>query len=70
MKEVQQSLEEIMRFASEEFLMIHALCDKAEIPRLTPDGSRYSVGQRVTILSGAFSNLAVQFLDRKPTPLH
>ena len=43
--------ERVWKFAIAEFNAIHAICDAAEIPRVTNDGEKFSTSQRVRILA-------------------
>ncbi len=46
-----QMRESTYKFLLREINEIHALCDAAEVPRTTADGSVFSMAQRVRILT-------------------
>lgn len=52
-------LEEIMRLAEAEFLQVHALCDRCNVPR-NLEGAEFSAAQRVAILAGVAEGLMRQ----------
>lgn len=56
---------DVLELATKEFDVIHALCDRAEVPRLV-EGAKMSASQRVAILEGAWAGLSKQIGKTQP----
>ena len=46
------SPDDVMAFVTNECLQVHAMCDRQMVPRRAPDGSMFSMAQRVAIMEG------------------
>ena len=57
------------QFISEEVLMVHALCDRALVPRVT-DGEILSMAQRVNVLEICYRRLVRDVGKVDPTAFH
>lgn len=64
-----QISEEAYSFISEEVLKVHALCDRAQVPRHI-DGELLSMSQRVTILEGVQRELTARLGVKHPINIH
>lgn len=60
---------DVFAFFCNEAEQVHALCDKARVPRIV-DGSEMSMAQRVAILEGAYRGLAVRVGMEPPSIEH
>lgn len=60
-----EAMTSVMNLALREFDMIHALCDRANVPRIF-EGEKLSAAQRVTILEGSWRGLMCSYRGAPP----
>jgi ABC-type dipeptide/oligopeptide/nickel transport system ATPase subunit len=61
--------DEAMLFVTNEILVVHTLCDRAQVPRLI-DGETLTMAQRVAILEGVQRGLTARLGMEHPVIIH
>mgnify|MGYP003640444187 CR=1 FL=1 len=64
-----QISDEAYSFLTKEVLQVHALCDRAQVPREI-DAESLSMAQRVSILEGVQRGLTAQLGVKHPINIH